>query len=198
MKKILKSSIFRAICAIATGILLISKPDNTVVGITIAIGLMFLISGVISCATYLISRKNAKGTEVYDSEGRLIMTSRPPFPIVGIGSILLGLILAIIPNMFITSLMYVLGTLIILGAISQFMTLIGAKKMFHVPLWFWIAPSVILITGLFVLIRPMDTAALPLLIIGWCLLFYGVTECVNAIKIYKETNRQLRVKSRES
>lgn len=189
MKKILRSSVFRAVCAIVTGALLINNPDNTVVGITIAIGVMFLISGVISCATYLNARRNLKGAELYDSEGRLIMSSRPPFPIVGIGSILLGLILAIAPDMFVTSLMYVLGALIILGALSQLMTLIGARKMFRVPLWFWLAPSVILVTGLFVIIKPMETAALPLLIIGWCLLFYGATECVNAIKIYKETKK---------
>ena len=187
MKKILRSSVFRAVCAIVTGALLISNPDSTVVGITVAIGIMFLISGVISCATYLNARRNITGGEVYDAQGRLIMQSRPPFPIVGIGSILLGLILALVPSMFVTSLMYVLGALIILGAISQFMTLIGAKRMFRVPLWFWVAPSVILLTGIFVIVKPMETAALPLLIIGWCLLFYGATECVNAIKIYKES-----------
>ena len=29
----------------------------------------------------------------------------------------------------------------------------------------------------------MDAAALPLKVIGWCLMFYGVVELVNAIKI---------------
>ena len=185
--KILRSAVFRAACAIITGILLINNPDSTVHWITIAIGVMFLVSGVISCATYINARKNAVGAELYDAEGRLIASPRPPFPLVGIGSILLGLILALVPGMFVTSLMYVLGALIILGAISQFMTLIGAKRMFRVPLWFWVAPSVILLTGIFVIVKPMETAALPLLIIGWCLLFYGATECVNAIKIYKES-----------
>ena len=68
--KILRSSVFRAICAIITGILLINNPDSTVRWITIAIGVMFLVSGVISCATYLNARKNAVGAEIYDAEGR--------------------------------------------------------------------------------------------------------------------------------
>ena len=187
--KILRSSVFRAICAIVTGILLINNPDSTVRGITIAIGIMFLLSGVISCATYLNTRKNSRGSELYDADGRLIMSARPPFPLVGIGSILLGLTLAVIPDVFVTTLMYVLGALIILGAINQFMALLGAKRIFRIPLWFWICPSVILIIGLFVLIKPMETAALPMLIIGWCLLFYGVTECINSVKIYKETKK---------
>ena len=44
--KVLQSSVFRAICAIIIGILLINNPDNTVKGITIAIGLLFLVSGI--------------------------------------------------------------------------------------------------------------------------------------------------------
>ena len=40
--KILQSSVFRAICAIAVGIMLIKYPDNTVTWITIAIGVLFL------------------------------------------------------------------------------------------------------------------------------------------------------------
>ena len=193
--KILRSSVFRAICAIITGILLINNPDSTVRWITIAIGVMFLVSGVISCATYLNARKNAVGAEIYDAEGRLIASPRPPFPLVGIGSILLGLILAVIPGTFVKSLMYVLGVLIILGAVNQFIALAGARRVFRVPAWFWICPSVILITGIFVIVKPMESAELPLLIIGWCLLFYGVTECVNAVKIYRETKNELRIKS---
>ena len=187
MKKILRSSVFRAICAILTGILLINRPDSTVRGITIAIGVMFLVSGVISLATYFSTKSRSTGIEVYDANGRIISSGRPAFPIVGLGSTLLGLVLAIIPDVFITSLMYFLGAIIILGAINQFMTLISTKKLFRVPVWFWLCPSVILVTGVFVLIKPMETAAMPLLIIGWCLLVYGITECINAIKIYKET-----------
>lgn len=193
--KILRSAVFRAACTIITGILLINNPDSTVHWITIAIGVMFLVSGVISCATYLNARKNAVGAELYDAEGRLIASPRPPFPLVGIGSILLGLTLAIIPGVFVKSLMYVLGVLIILGAVNQFIALAGARRLFRVPVWFWVCPSLILVTGVFVMVKPMETASLPLLIIGWCLLFYGVTECINAVKIYRETKNELRVKS---
>ena len=183
--KVLQSSVFRAICAIIIGILLINNPDNTVKGITIAIGLLFAFPG----AVYLNARAHASDTEIYDAQGRLIVTGKPTFPIVGIGSVLLGLILTIVPGLFVKSLMYFLGAIIILGAINQFMVLVNAKRMFRVPLWFWICPSVIFLTGLLVLIKPMETASLPLLIIGWCLLLYGATECVNAFKIHRERKR---------
>lgn len=190
--KAVQSSVFRAVCAIIIGILLINNPDNTVKGITIAIGVLFLISGAISCAAYFNARVHSGEAEVYDAEGRMIMSGKPIFPIVGIGSVLLGLILTIMPGAFITSLMYFLGAILILGSINQFMTLINASKAFRLPMWFWICPSLILLTGLFVLIKPMETAALPLLIIGWCLLLYGVTECINAVKIHKERKRLTR------
>lgn len=187
--KILQSSVFRAICAIIVGILLINNPDSTMKGITIAIGLLFLVSGAISCAVYLNARTHTSDTEIYDAQGRLITPGKPTFPIVGIGSLLLGLILTVAPGFFVKSLMYVLGAMIILGAINQFMVLINAKRMFRVPLWFWICPSVIFLTGLLVIIKPIETASLPLLIIGWCLLLYGVTECINAFKIHRERKR---------
>lgn len=187
--KILQSSVFRAICAIIIGILLINNPDSTMKGITIAIGLLFLVSGAISCTAYLNAKSHASDADIYDAQGRLIVTGKPTFPIVGIGSVLLGLILAIAPGFFVKSLMYVLGAIIILGAINQFMILINAKKMFRVPIWFWICPSVIFLTGLLVLLKPIETASLPLLIIGWCLLLYGVTECINAFKIHRERKR---------
>ena len=62
--KILQSSVFRAICAIVVGGMLIKNPDSTVKGITIAIGVLFLISGVISCVVYFNARMHSADNEV--------------------------------------------------------------------------------------------------------------------------------------
>ncbi len=187
--KVLRSSLFRAICAVIIGILLVCKPDSTVKGITIVIGVLFLIFGVISFAEYIHAKLHKDDTEVYDAQGRLIVSYRPVFPIVGLGSVLLGLILALMPGVFVKSLMYVLGAILILGAINQFANLVSVNKYTRIPLWFWICPVIIFLTGLFVIIKPIDIASLPLLIIGWGLILYGVVECVNAIKIHKERKR---------
>jgi len=29
--------------------------------------------------------------------------------------------------------------------------------------------------------HPMEAAALPLKVIGWCMMFYGIVECLNAV-----------------
>ena len=189
--KILQSSVFRAICAIAVGAMLIKNPDSTVKGITIAIGILFLVSGVISCVAYFNARLHSAENEVYDADGKLLVGGRPMFPIVGLGSVILGFVLALMPGAFVTSLMYVLGGIILLGALNQFMALIQARKFATLPLWFWVCPTLVLLTGLFVMIKPMESASLPLLIIGWCLLFYGVTECINAFKIHQYRKKMI-------
>ena len=77
--RILQSSVFRAICAIIIGALLIKFPDNTVMGITVAIGVLFLISGLISCVTYFWAKRNVSEYKIYDAEGNLVAGEKPTF-----------------------------------------------------------------------------------------------------------------------
>lgn len=114
--------------------MLIKNPDSTVKGITIAIGILFLVSGVISCVAYFNARLHSAENEVYDADGKLLVGGRPMFPIVGLGSVILGFVLALMPGAFVTSLMYVLGGIILLGALNQFMVLIQARKFATLPL----------------------------------------------------------------
>lgn len=191
--KIFQSSIFRAMCAIIVGVLLIKYPQDGVTWLTIAIGVLFLLSGIIALIAYLNAKKHASEYTITDRQGRIISGSQPTFPIVGAGSVILGLVLALTPGVFINGLMYILGAIMILGGINQLMNLIAARRLGPVPFGFWIAPSFILITGLFVILKPMETAELPLLILGWCSLLYGVTELINALKIHsirKQADRQ--------
>ena len=126
--KILRSSLLRAVCAIIVGVLLIQYPGGTVTWITVAIGVLFLLSGVISCATYLNAARNASTYKITDAEGRVISGGKPPLPIVGVGSVVFGALLAIKPDMFVAGLMYVLGAILILGALNQFMALLAALQ----------------------------------------------------------------------
>lgn len=185
--KIIQSSVFRALCAIIIGVLLVGNPDNTVKWLTVVIGAMFLLSGVISIAAWISSRSRTGDVDVYDAQGQLLTQRRPVFPFVGLGSVLLGLILVLMPGLFVKSLMYILGAIILLGAVSQFVTLVSLNRTLRVPFFMWVCPSLILLAGLVVLLKPMETAALPLVITGWCLMLYGVVECVNAYAVYKRS-----------
>ncbi len=182
--KILQSSIFRAICAIAIGIMLIKYPDNTVTWITVAIGILFLLSGVISMVVYFNANKQVADYKITDANGNVIAGEKPTFPLVGLGSIILGLLLAITPSIFITALMYIIGAILILGAINQFMVLVKARRYGQIGFGYWVFPSVVLLTGLYVMIKPMSPASMAMLILGWCSLLYGITEIINSLKIH--------------
>ena len=187
--KIFQSSVFRAICAIAVGIMLIKYPDNTVTWITIAIGVLFLLSGVISLVAYYHALKNVSEYTITDAEGNVVSGQKPTFPIVGVGSAILGLILALTPTVFVKALMYIIGAVLVLGAVNQFMNLLNARKYGKISFGYWIFPSVILLIGLFVIIKPLAPAEMAMLVLGWCSLLYGVTELINSLKIHNEKRK---------
>ena len=181
--KIVQSSFFRAICSIIIGVLLLRFPDNTVTWITLAIGILFLLSGVFSTLAYLNARKNTSEYMITDVEGRIISKGKPTFPLVGVGSIILGVLLVTSPSVFVEILMYIMGGILILGALNQFMSLYNARRWGKMAWGFWVSPSLILLAGLYVMFQPMEAAALPMTIIGWCCLLYGASEVVNATQI---------------
>ena len=181
--KIVQSSFFRAICYIIIGVLLLRFPDNTLTWITLAIGILFLLSGVFSTLAYLNARKNTSEYMITDVEGRIISKGKPTFPLVGVGSVNKGVLLVTSPSGVVEILMYIMGGILILGALNQFMSLYNARRWGKMAWGFWVSPSLILLAGLYVMFQPMEAAALPMTIIGWCCLLYGASEVVNATKI---------------
>ena len=181
--KIVQSSFFRAICSIIIGVLLLRYPDHTVTWITLAIGIMFLLSGVFSTLAYLNARKNSSDYVITDIDGRVISKGKPTFPLVGVGSIILGVMLVTSPSVFVEILMYIMGGILILGSLNQFMSLYNARRWGKMAWGFWVAPSLILLAGLYVMFQPMEAASMTMVVIGWCCLLYGASEVVNATKI---------------
>lgn len=190
--KLLQSSIFRALCSIVIGILLLKYPDNSVKWLTMAIGVLFLLSGIIALISYGIARRHAGEYTITDAKGNVINGSQPAFPLVGFGSLILGLTLVLSPAMFVTWLMYILGAMLILGSINQMIVLVAARRFGTVGFFFWIAPVLILITGIMIFVKPMETAELPMIILGWCMLVYGVTEAINSMMVYSLRRRMTR------
>ena len=196
--KVIHSSIFRAVCAIIVGVLLIQYREQTVTWITIAIGVLFFLSGVISLASYWAAKRNAEkmqGQILSDSNGKPIMGMMPKFPLVSVGSLILGLLLALMPQVFIAWLMFILAFILILGALTQFVNLASAAKMGRVGILFWLFPSALLLLGLLAIIKPSAIASAPLFIIGWGMLIYGVVELLNAFKI--SNNKRIWLKNQQ-
>lgn len=196
--KVIHSSIFRAVCAIIVGVLLIQYREQTVTWITIAIGVLFFLSGVISLASYWAAKRNAEkmqGQILSDSNGKPIMGMMPKFPLVSVGSLILGMLLALMPQVFIAWLMFILAFILILGALTQFVNLASAAKMGRVGILFWLFPSALLLLGLLAIIKPSAIASAPLFIIGWGMLIYGVVELLKAFKV--SNNKRIWLKNQQ-
>jgi len=183
--KLLRSGILRAICSLIVGVLLLKYPSDALIWLTMVIGILFLLPGVVSIATYLVERKNARPETVTDSEGRVIAGGTPTFPIVAVGSIILGLFLALMPSTFVHFLLYVLAIILILGAVSQIMNIIRMKKMGEVSNGMFVVPCLILLAGMVLILKPGFVAKAPMVIIGIFCLIYGINELINSILGYR-------------
>lgn len=181
--KTVQNSFIRSLCAIIIGVLLIRYREETVTWLTILIGVLFFLSGLISCITYFIDKKHQDDTVVLDANGRQISGFRPTFPIVGLGSMVLGAILALMPNVFMTGLVYILAAILILGAINQFVILATINRILRVGVIFWLLPCFVLAIGVIAIVAPRWIASAPLFVLGWTLVLYGVIECIDAFKV---------------
>ena len=185
--KVFRSSIFRALCAIVIGALLVKYREQTVTWITIAIGLMFLVSGIISITAWFSAKRKGgtDGVDIYDANGNLITMPNQPFPVVGLGSVILGAVLALFPNSFVNGLTYVLAIMLILGALTQFFNLTFARRFAQIGIVWWIFPTLVLLVGLVAIVKPSFIASAPLLVLGWCIMAYGVVDLIGSIKIHQ-------------
>ena len=196
--RILQSSVFRALCAIVFGYLLVIYRNQMLHWTTIAFGALFFLSGLVSVIAYYAEKRRAanmaerlsamsemRGKEMETpSEDNIRHSLMPGFPIVGIGSMVLGVILAIMPTTFIHGMMYVIAGLLVLGALNMMFNLSRARKFASIGLGFWIMPLLLLVLGVLMIAKPDLFAAMPFRILGWALIVYGVIECINAIKIH--------------
>lgn len=186
--KVLQISAIRAIIVLVTGFLLVKYREETMTWMTITVGVLFLLSGLVSCMVYYfekekVAKKTAKAEQQEGQQEEENLKS-PSFPIAGVGSIALGIILAVMPNTFITWVVYILAALLILGAVNQFMNLARSRQYARVPAYMWLFPTVILAVAILLISKPIETAQLPLLVLGWAFMYYGVLEFILIIRMY--------------
>lgn len=188
--KVLQISAVRAIIVLMTGFLLVKYREDTMTWMTITVGVLFLISGLVACMVYYfekekVAKKTAKAALQEGQQEEEDLKS-PSFPIAGVGSIVLGIILAVMPNTFTTWMVYILSALLILGAVNQFMNLARSRQYARVPVYMWVFPTVSMVVAILLISRPIETDALffTLKVIGWAFMYYGVLEFVLIIRMY--------------
>ena len=164
--KSLNGSVLRCIFAIVLGLVLVLWPEAAVTYLVITIGICFIIPGLFSLLNYF-TREKVEGEP------------SPMFPIDGAGSILFGAWLVIMPQFFVSILMYVLGALLVLAGAQQLISLVSARKWSTVSYVFYIIP------GIMILAYPFGAAANTFVIFGVACLIYGISELINWYKFSK-------------
>lgn len=192
--KILTYSIFRALCAIAVGALLVKFREQMVEWMTIAIGVLFFISGAIAMIASMSKKKVNPNHNNNENDSEVVpvnvdvekeTSNRAGWgwgSFVGMGCMILGLILALMPRTFVDFLVYIISAFLIIGAIQQFATLAVARRNGSVGFFYWVMPTILFILGCIALFKPTVFASAPLFFIGWFLIIYGIVECINALK----------------
>ena len=174
--KVVNSYIFRAVCALLVGILLVSNPERMTGLLVQVIGGLFLLSGLVSLVSYaMICLSDKSGM-------------RPAFPLVGLGSLLFGIFLIFFPALFVTYLMYVFGFLMVVGGINQIWNLFRLRRLIPFRWYVLLAALVIAGMGVFVLFKPMESAALPFILLGVNFILFGIAELVNGVRWRKYAN----------
>ena len=167
----LKNTIVRSIVAIIIGIVLIKWPRLAPNMIIIIIGILFIIPGIVTLINYWI-RKSKEGMKL------------PSYILIeSTGCILLGLCMALIPEFFTAFFMYCLGFLLVLGGITQIISLVNIQRNIPISLYYYITPILILIAGIITVLNPFETQDAILIMFGICAIIYGITELVNYYKL---------------
>lgn len=160
--------IVKAMCAMVTGALLIASPEAYTSLMVQIVGGLFLLSGLVPVVSYWFP--SAAGP------------IRPFFPVVGTGSVLLGALLIFMPSAFIRAFMFVLGFLFLLGGVQQLLSQWGARGLVPVRWWSVALSLCVIMLGVTVLLRPMQSASVPFFLLGVGCVVYGATELVRGVR----------------
>ncbi len=203
----MKTSLARVLVAAIAGALMIQYREEMVTWLTICIGAMFFLSGIISLVYYFVVRSRVEKQMLLQSaanadgeSGESTETTplhKPTIPIAGVGCTILGAILALMPTTFITYTVYIFAAMIILGAIGEYAALIvGMRNIKEYEtlnattagtkcgVTYWIMPTLLLIFGIVAIIYPKSIADAPFLFFGIALLVYAFAALVNIFKLY--------------
>ena len=162
----ISNSFLRTICALIIGLVLVMFPNEAGDYFVITIGVVFLIPALLSIIGYF-----AMSAE-----------ERRRLPIEGIGSLLFGLWLIIMPGFFADLLTFVLGFILVMGGVQQIASLSAARRWMPVPGGFYVVPVLILLAGLVALFNPTGVRSTAFIIIGISSLVYAASELLNWFK----------------
>jgi len=170
--KYVQSIVFRALCALCVGALLIAFPDNTTEWLVRVVGLLFIIPGLVSIGAYYRMRSSDEAL-------------RPLFPILGVGCLLFGMLLIFFAPVLKNYIMYALSAFLVLLCIAQMTNFFKLKKYASVGTFFFVIPVLVIVAALMAYVNVDVIKEKVLTILGGACLAYGLMELLSAIHFRK-------------
>jgi uncharacterized membrane protein HdeD (DUF308 family) len=158
--KMIQYAFLRALSAVLIGCALVAWPEAAIIYLVITIGVLFLVPGLFAIFSYLTRKREVEMM----------------FPIAGLGSLLFGIWLIVMPGFFVGILMYVLGVVLLMAGIHQLVSLTQARQWSVVPWGLYVLPALVLVAGLVVLANPFEAATVPFVMLGVSSVIYGATD----------------------
>lgn len=162
--KFIGSYIFRSLCSLLVGLLLLFNAEQMPALIVRLIGFLFLLPGVFGVIVYLYGLFNRRAIV------------RPTFPLMSIGSILLGAYLELYPDSFVTYLVFLLGLLLLLAGVNQFLSMVNNRKVSPFSLLLMLMPMVLMGIGGYCVTHSSEAAGTLFKILGATCIYYGLSD----------------------
>ena len=166
-------AILRAAIALVIGFLLALNPETATKIIVVLIGVLFLLIGIVSV---IYNIKAVKSIDQY-SDGQ-----QTQFPLTSVGCILFGLVLSLMPSAFMTISMFILGAFLVLAGAFQIVSFRLCSKSVRTPMLFYVISALVMLAGIFIFINPIESASLPMLVLGVSFIAYGIMEMVLSVQ----------------
>ncbi|MDE6715453.1 MAG: DUF308 domain-containing protein [Muribaculaceae bacterium] len=133
--------------------------------IMMLVGAMFVIPASISLISIFVSRSKPNGNNADISHS-----------ISAIGALAIGLFMIIKPIVFVGIATYLLAALLVIGGLYQLIILLSGARTFRFPIWFYIAPLLILVAGVVILassVREIQSTVVLITGIGFILFAFN-------------------------
>ena len=162
--KLISSYIFRSLCSLLVGLLLLFNAEQMPALIVELIGLLFLLPGIFGVVAYLYGQFSKKAIV------------SPSFPLMSIGSILLGVYLIMYPDNFVTYLVFLIGILLLLAGINQFLSMFVNRRVSPFSWLLMFMPVVLIGVGAYCITHTSEAAATLFKILGATSIYYGLSD----------------------
>lgn len=174
--KFISSYLFRSLCSLLVGLLLLFNAEQMPALIVRLIGLLFLLPGVFGVLVYLYGKINTNSIV------------RPSFPLMSIGSIFFGVFLELYPEEFVSYLVFLLGFLLLLAGINQFLSMFANRKISPFSLLLMLMPLVLIGIGGYCVTHTNEAAGTLFKILGATCIYYGLSDMFLALRTKHYSN----------